>query len=106
MVGGLGLFVQCQNAIDVLRSLYLQGTDFICRVCASLTYECRRLDKRNRALLHARKIRMRLGGSATVTDPFPERPKGMHRKAYNLLKTKVEELDRIWDPGGIWRASK
>ena len=47
-----------------------------------------------------------LGGSQTVTDPFPERPKGMHSTTYNLLKTKVEELDLKWDPAGIWRASK
>jgi hypothetical protein len=94
---------ECNRHVAVL---YLQGMDFICRVCAPLTYECRRLDQRNRAVLHARKIRTRLGGKVTVTDPFPERPKGMHRTTYNLLKTKVEELDRKWDPRGIWCASK
>jgi hypothetical protein len=94
---------ECNRRVAVL---YLDGMHFFCRVCASLTHECRRLDQRNRALLHARKIRMRLGGSVTVTDPFPERPKGMHRTTYNLLKTKVEELDQKWDPEGIRRASK
>jgi hypothetical protein len=94
---------ECDRRVTVL---YLEGMNFICRVCASLTYECRRLDQRNRALLHTRKIRTRLGGNLTVTDPFPERPKGMHWTTYNLLKTKVEELDLKWDPAGIWRVSQ
>jgi hypothetical protein len=82
------------------------GMNFMCRDCAGLSYECRRLDRSNRALLQARKIRMKLGGSPAVTDPFPPRPKGMHRTTYARLNAKAEELCLKWDPTGTWRSAK
>ena len=45
-----------------VATLYLEGRAFLCRRCASLTYPCRRLDRRDRALLQTRKLRTRLGG--------------------------------------------
>jgi hypothetical protein len=97
------LMPDCHRRVAVL---YLDGLDFVCRECASLTYECRRLDRQNRALLHASKIRTRLQGSASVTDPFPKRPKGMRSATYNKLKAKADELELKWDPQGLLRAEK
>ena len=94
---------ECTQRVAIL---YLEGEGFVCHRCASLTYQCRRLDKRNRALLHTSKIRTRLGGSARVTDPFPEKPKGMRCKTYNRLKAKGDELERKWDPQGSLRTLK
>jgi hypothetical protein len=94
---------ECTRRVAIL---YLEGVEFLCRRCASLTYQCRRLDRRNRALLHTSKIRTRLGGSAPVTDPFPEKPMGMRWKTYNRRKAKADELELKWDPKGLLRALK
>jgi hypothetical protein len=89
---------ECSRRVAIL---YLEGRAFLCRRCASLTYPCRRLDRRNRALLQTRKLRTRLGGSAHVTDPFPEKPDGMRWKTYNRHKAKADELQLKWDPLGL-----
>jgi hypothetical protein len=36
-------------------------------------------------LRRAQKVRQCLGGSANMTEPFPEKPKGMHLKTYMRL---------------------
>jgi hypothetical protein len=94
---------ECERRVALL---YLHGMNFMCRDCAGLSYGCRQLDRPNRAILHAGKIRMKLGGSPTVTDPFPPRPKGMHRTTYARLNAKVVELGLNWDPARIGRAAK
>jgi hypothetical protein len=45
-------------------------------------------------LRKAQKIRERLGGSASLMEPFPERPKGMHHTTYWRLFTEYREAER------------
>jgi hypothetical protein len=93
--------LECTRRVAIL---YLEGVSFVCHRCAGLTYQCKQVDRRNRALLHAIKIRTRLEGSTSVTDPFPEKPKGMRWKTYDRLKAKAHELELKWDPEGLRRA--
>jgi hypothetical protein len=65
--------------------LYGPGKYFLCWHCYDLRYESQHEDKTHRALRRAQKIRKWLGGSANMTEPFPERPKGMHWRTYNRL---------------------
>jgi hypothetical protein len=39
-------------------------------------------------MLKAQSIRRRLGGSGSLMDDFPERPRHMHRKTYENLRRK------------------
>jgi hypothetical protein len=77
--------------------LYGPGRYFLCRHCYDLRYESQREDKTHRALMRAQKIRKRLGGSANMMEPFPERPKGMHHDTYLRLfwehhEAEIEQL--------------
>ncbi len=73
--------------------LYGPGRYFLCRHCYDLRYESQREDKANRALRRAQRIRERLGGSANMTEPFPERPKGMHHDTYMRLFWEHHEAE-------------
>jgi hypothetical protein len=74
--------------------LYGPGKYFLCRYCYNLRYESQREDKKDRALRRAQKIRQRLGGSANMLEPFPERPKGMHHGTYMRLYWERDEAHK------------
>ncbi len=82
--------VGCARRVAVL---YGPGRYFLCRHCYDLSYESRRENGTHRALRRAQKIRERLGGSANMTEPFPERPKGMHWRTYERLWREHHEAE-------------
>ena len=73
--------------------MYGPGRYFRCRHCYELVYESQRESGMYRALHKAQSIRERLGGSANMTKPFPEKPKGMHWKTYERLWWEHHEAD-------------
>jgi hypothetical protein len=82
--------VRCGRRVAVLHAA---GKWFMCRHCYDLGYESQREDKTHRALRRAQKIRERLGGSANMTEPFPEKPKGMHWGTYERLWREHHEAE-------------
>jgi len=47
----------------------------------------------------AQGIRMKLGGSGSMADTFPDKSKGMHWHTYEQLYREAEEAsDRSWPP--------
>lgn len=77
----------CDRRCGVLYSL---RSRIICRKCGELSYESQNESIHYRALRKAQKIRVRLGGSANMTEPFPSRPRYMHRRTYQRLTHRYE----------------
>jgi hypothetical protein len=82
--------VACGRRVAVL---HVAGKYFLCRHCYDLSYQSQRDNKMYRALHRAQKIRERLGGSANMMEPFPEKPKGMHWSTYERLFWEHREAE-------------
>ncbi len=73
--------------------LYGAGKLFACRRCYDLAYASQQETPMHRGIGQAQKIRMRLGGSANLCDPFPEKPKRMHWLTYLRLRARAEAAE-------------
>jgi hypothetical protein len=65
--------------------LYGAGELFACRRCYGLADASQQETPMRRGISQAQKIRTRLGGSANLCEPFPEKPKRMHWRTYHRL---------------------
>lgn len=79
----------CARAMTVLYGV----GDFLCRRCRRVTYPIQRVAPLYRALARAQKLRVQLGGSADITVPFPERPKGMHHWTYTKIALRAHAAE-------------
>jgi hypothetical protein len=68
--------------------LYAAGDLFACRHCYRLCYASQQESRQSRFIRRSRKIRMRLGGSPDLLQPFPKRPPGMHQRTYMRLRAR------------------
>jgi hypothetical protein len=93
--GGERPWFVCPGAACGRRAavLYGPGRYFLCRGCYDLVYESQRENGMTRAFRRAQAIRERLGGSANMTKPFPEKPKGMHWETYERLWWEHHEAE-------------
>jgi hypothetical protein len=91
--GGVRPYFVCPGIVNGIgcgrqvAKLYGAGIYFLCRHCYRLAYTSQREDSYDRASRRANNIRMRLGGEPGTAAPFPDRPKGMHYKTYERLKS-------------------
>lgn len=76
--------------------LWAPGTDPIRRRrCYGLAYASQQENPMWRGVSRAQKIRMRLGGSARLAEPFPDEPKGMHWRTYSRLRDRAQASENL-----------
>jgi hypothetical protein len=98
--GGERVWLVCQSAYGGMcnrrvAKLYKPPgqAKFLCRHCWGLTYASRQSNQVVVLRERAQAIRRRLGGTASMQEPFPERPKGMHRDTYERLYEEYKRLE-------------
>lgn len=87
--GGARACFVCPDCQRRATLLYLSRDRFSCRTCLRLVYAVCREQSHERARRRAQAIRLRLGGTASLLDPFPSRPKGMFRHTYDRLRERA-----------------
>jgi hypothetical protein len=73
--------------------LFAAGELFACRRCYGLAYASQQEAPRDRSLSRAQKIRMQLGGSPSLLEPFPPKPRGMHTQTYMRLQARAQAAE-------------
>ena len=93
-LGGRRPWFKCQSIINGevcgRRVAKLYAPCFECRQCMGLGYASQREIPLRRAGRRAQMIKMRLGGSNDPAEPFPKRPRGMHRQTYRRLRDQAK----------------
>lgn len=97
--GGARPWFLCPGVVDGrhcgrrVAVLYAADSYFLCRHCYGLAYASQQEGRALRLLHKAQATRERLGGSASMDQPFPPKPKGMHWRTYERLRAEAEEAD-------------
>lgn len=96
-LGGSRLWFRCgcgNRAALVYGSPQPGGSRFACRECKRLAYPSQREDPRHRPITMASRIRRQLGGSGSLVEPFPAKPKGMHWTTYERRRSRAMAYER------------
>ena len=99
--GGQRPYFACTGQVRGVRcnrtaiKLYGAGQYFFCRRCYRLAYASQSETYYDRALRRAQAIRTKLGGTGSMMDPFPIRPKGIWRKTYQRQFEKADQAADI-----------
>ena len=91
--GGYRPWLLCPSCDKRMAILYSGGSGFYCRQCLGLVYQSQRESGGDRARARARRIRKRLGGAANMSERFPEKPAGMHRRTYERLRREHDAAE-------------
>jgi hypothetical protein len=73
--------------------LYDGGHLFACRTCCRLAYTSQQETPLYRRMRRARKTRARIGGSPSLADALPPKPRGMHGSTYRRLLAQAQRAD-------------
>jgi len=94
--GGYRTWFLCPSCLRRVAVLYGAGKSFWCSHCHNLTYSTQKINRMGRLARKASKIRKKMGTDGNLLDPFPDRPKNMHRKTYWRLRKESERARELW----------
>jgi hypothetical protein len=93
-LGGERPWFSCPHCHRRVARLFNGLGTYYCRACVgNPPYASQTKSTQSRRHFEACKLRVRPGGSPSLIVPFPERPKGMHRRTYARLKHRAEHLE-------------
>ena len=96
--GGFRPWLHCLCGRRVARLFKGMG-GYFCRPCVgNPIYASQSKSTQGRRHFEACKLRLLLGGIASLAAPFPKRPRGMHRKTYSRLRLRAEALELNLSP--------
>jgi hypothetical protein len=96
--GGVRPWFKCGCGKRVAK-LYKSLGGYHCRRCFDdPPYASQTKSTRNRVAFAASKLRLRLNGMASLTEPRPNKPKRMHRRTYARLLRRLESLESGLSP--------
>lgn len=97
--GGYRTLLKCPDCERRVVAMYCTHRIFRCRHCERLTYLSRRTQSHVRGLMMAQDIREKLGGSRNLLEPFPVKPKNMHRAKYDKIRRRAQDFEARWTQG-------
>jgi hypothetical protein len=89
----------CPGCSRTVRVLYVGRAGYRCRHCYNLRYPSQREASHHRAIGQAQRLRMKLGGSPDLSQPFPLKPKWMHHATYQRMVDKDRQWTSAWAAG-------
>jgi hypothetical protein len=93
-LGGERPWMHCPHCERRVARLHRGLGGYFCRECIGMpAYASQRLSAQGRAHYRACKLRLRLDGEAQLSKPFPQRPRGMHRRTYQRLRREGMSLE-------------
>lgn len=93
--GGERHWFTCPRCSRRMAVLYAPGRYFACRHCGGLGYATQKEGAGDRASTKADKLRKRLGWEAGILNGDGFKPKGMHWKTYQRLKSQHDALVQV-----------
>ena len=97
--GGARPWLQCPFCKRRVAKLYRGLGGYCCRPCiGNPPYTSQTKSTQGRRHFEACKLRLSLNGNASLTQPFPERPRRMHRTTYARILSRAEALEADLSP--------
>jgi hypothetical protein len=93
-LGGFRPWLHCPHCQKRVGKLLPSLTGYYCRACIGAPlYASQAKSRAGRIHFELCKLRLMLGGAARVTEPFPDRPRGMHRSTYEKIRERATMLE-------------
>jgi hypothetical protein len=90
--GGSRRWFVCPRCSSHRTALYVNGDALACRVCLGLRYSSQHETERDRLFRRAHKLRDQLGWGGGVGNADGCRPRGVHEKTYERLRTNLASI--------------